>query len=145
MASTGSTRSSFYPATGEGQTITIVYNIPVTGVPEGATIQSVICSGVCSTAYAGSGYSFTSLQLYAGSTPKGEATSYTKTGSAASVEVVNGGTNWTTAELANAKLVLYGVRNDYNSNSDASGIRDNVNMHGADIVSFQRFPQHIIT
>ena len=140
MASTGSTRSSFYPATGEGQTITIVYNIPVTGVPEGATIQSVICSGVCSTAYAGSGYSFTSLQLYAGSTPKGEATSYTKTGSAASIEVVDGGTSWTNAELANAKLVLYGVRNDYNSNSDASGIRDNVNMHGADLVVSYTMP-----
>lgn len=140
MASTGSTRSSFYPATGEGQTITIVYNIPVTGVPEGATIQSVICSGVCSTAYAGSGYSFTSLQLYAGSTPKGEATSYTKTGSAASVEVVDGGTSWTNAELANAKLVLYGVRNDHNSNSDASGIRDNVNMHGADLVVSYTMP-----
>lgn len=140
MASTGSTRSSFYPATGEGQTITIVYNIPVTGVPEGATIQSVICSGVCSTAYAGSGYSFTSLQLYAGSTPKGEATSYTKTGSAASVEVVDGGTSWTNAELANAKLVLYGVRNDYNSNRDASGIRDNVNMHGADLVVSYTMP-----
>lgn len=140
LASSATTRSSFYPATGEGQTLTIVYNIPVTGIPEGSTIQSVICSGVCSTAYAGSGYSLTTLQLYAGSVPKGEATTYTKANAGASVEVVDGGTSWTNAELATAKLVMHGVRNNTNSNNDDTGIRDNMNMHGADIVVTYNMP-----
>lgn len=141
MANTGGTRSSFYPATGEGETIHIVYNIPGAAIPQGAILDSVTCSGTCSVAYAGSGYSQVTLQLYAGSTPKGEATTFTPLNTSSAVNVnVEGGSSWTTAELMNAKIAIHGIRNDYNSNNDDTGIRDNVNIHGATMVVHYHYP-----
>ena len=140
MTSTASTRSAFYPATGEGSTIKVVYNIPAGTVPNGAILTNVSCSAVCSMAYTGQGYSTATVQLYAGDTAKGEAATLNPGSAAAFVTNVNGGSSWTAQELANAKLVIYGVRNNTNSNNDTGGTRDNVSMHGATLVLEYMYP-----
>ena len=139
LASTAATRSSFYPATGEGSTLIVTYNIPAGTVPNGAILTNVSCSAVCSMAYTGQGYSDITIQLYAGDTPKGTPLTPSKN-VAATVYGIDGGDSWTAQELANAKIVITGVRNDTNSNNENTGVRDNLNIHGADLVVSYMYP-----
>lgn len=138
-AATASTRSSFYTNSGEGQTIKIVYNIPAGTVPNGAILTNVKCDAVLSMAYTGQGYSTIIVQLYAGDVAKGEPTTPTKTVTTATT-TVNGGSSWTAQELANAKIVISGVRNNTNSDGNTTGQRDNLNIHGATLILEYMYP-----
>ena len=140
QASTAATRSSFYPATGEGSTLLVVYNIPAGTMPDGTILTNVSCSAACSFAYTGQGYSLITLQLYAASVPKGEAVEYDPNNTSVNVINVDGGSGWTSSELSQAKIVIYGVRNNTNSNNEESGQRDNINIHGADLVLTYSYP-----
>ena len=139
IASSGSTRSAFYPATGVGSELAIYYDFEsVSGVPENAVITNVSANVAISTAYSGQGYSDVYVQLCIGTTPVGEATHPEIGANVAPVSArtvtVNGGSGWTMSDVENAKVLLYGVRNDTNSNNDTGGTRDNLCMHGADII-----------
>ena len=143
LAASASTRSAFYPATGTGSELLIYYNFEqVTGIPSNAVITNVSANVVISTAYSGQGYSDVYVQLCIGTTPVGEAThpvigpsGSTPSGQAAAQNLsVDGGSDWDIVDLANAKVLLYGVRNDTNSDNNTGGTRDNLSMHGGDII-----------
>ena len=138
-ASSASTRSSFYPASGEGSELFVYYGFNVSGIPEDAIISNVSCQAAVGVAYNGSGYSETDLQLCVGTTPKGEATTVNKE-SAATIYTVDGGSGWTRTDLANVKILMHGVRNDTNSNNDTTGQRDNMNMCGASLIVTYGYP-----
>ena len=141
MANTASTRSSFYPATGSGQTLTVVYNFDVSQItmPSETAIMNVKADVVVSVAYSGQGYTIVTAQLYANGEAKGEATiikeetATTMADASAHTYTLNGGSNWDQSDLNNAKVYLFGIRNDTNSNNENTGVRDNVNIHGADL------------
>ena len=144
MASTTSTRSSFYTATGAGATIMIVYNLDASSIviPDGATIVNVSCQSVHSIAYSGQGFTDIATRLYSGNSPKGEPTDVLSglTNASAHTYTTDGGSAWTVSDLSQAKLALYGTRNNTNSNNDNTGIRDNVNFHGADLIVTYALP-----
>ena len=139
LASTSATRSSFY--VDSGKTMTIFYNLNTSSlnVPAGSIITNVSCSAVCSAAFTGENYTTKTVQLYTGTTPKGSATNISVASSAAENFLVDGGNEWTTSELSQAKLVIYGERNDQYS-SGTSAERDNLNMHGATLRVTYEFP-----
>ena len=147
-ASTTNTRSSFYTTTGSGSTILVVYNLDVSSliIPDNATIVNVSCQSVHSIAYSGQGFTEITAQLYSGTQPRGTATiikessATTMQDASAHTYTIDGGSGWTMNDLSQAKIALYGLRNDTNSNNDNTGIRDNVNFHGADIIVTYALP-----
>ena len=140
LASSSSTRSSFYPATGSGETVSVVYNIDASQIalPADTVIVGVTSNVVVSVAFSGQGYSYVSAQLYSGLEPMGEPTVIKETANLADAYAhqyeVHGGPGWTLNDLSQVKMKVYGVRNDTNSTGDTSGQRDNVNIHGADLI-----------
>ena len=140
MASSSSTRSSFYPATGSGETVTVVYNIDTSQIslPADTVIVGVTSNVVLSVAFSGQGYSYVTAQLYSGLEPMGEPTVVKETANLADAYAheytVHGGPGWTLNDLSQVKIHVYGIRNDTNSSGDTSGKRDNVNIHGADLI-----------
>lgn len=140
--STSSTRSSFYTATGAGETIMVVYNLDLSSIviPDGASIVNVSCQSVNSIAYSGQGFTEITSQLYCGTQPRGtttiikESSATTMQDASAHTYTTDGGSGWTLSDLSQAKIALFGTRNNTNSNNDSTGIRDNVNFHGADVI-----------
>ena len=143
-ASTSGTRSSFYTTTGAGSTILVVYNLDASGIviPDNATIVNVSCQSVHSIAYSGQGFTEISAQLYSGNVAKGDPTDIRTGRSDASAHTytIDGGSAWTMNDLSQAKIALSGVRNNTNSNNDNTGVRDNVNFHGADLIVTYALP-----
>lgn len=82
----------------------IYYTFSVTGIPAGATINSVTCTA---RIYRNSRVTST-IQLYANTTAKGSATTFTNT-SASNVEITNTG-SWTVNDLSNLRLRISGTR-----------------------------------
>ena len=140
LANTGDTRSSFYPATGTGSELSVYYNFSGVTVPSNATITNVSANAAVAAAYTGAGYSLMEVQLCIGTTPVGEATPITTAGTAAVSHVIDGGSGWTINDLSNAKILIHGIRNNTNSNNDASGVRDNLNICGADLIVTYSLP-----
>ena len=140
ISNSGSTRSSFYPATGAGSELIVFYNFSGITIPEGATITNVSAKAAVAPAYNGAGYTEMSLQLCIGTNPVGEATPISSASTDANEHTVDGGSGWTANDLANAKIKMYGVRNNTNSNNDNTGKRDNLNMCGADLIVTYSLP-----
>lgn len=140
ISNSGSTRSSFYPSTGAGSELIVFYNFSGITIPEGATITNVSAKAAVAPAYNGAGYTEMSLQLCIGTNPVGEATPISSASTDANEHTVDGGSGWTANDLANAKIKMYGVRNNTNSNNDSSGKRDNLNMCGADLIVTYSLP-----
>lgn len=140
ISNSGSTRSSFYPATGTGSELIVFYNFSGITIPEGATITNVSAKAAVAPAYNGAGYTEMSLQLCIGTNPVGEATPISSASTDANEHIVDGGSGWTANDLANAKIKMYGVRNNTNSNNDNTGKRDNLNMCGADLIVTYSLP-----
>lgn len=100
-----------------------IYNIAVTNIPSGATINSVTCSV---KAYATStNISTRTVQLYSGSTAKGST--YTLPTSNQTFNLTTG--SWTLSELQNCKLRFSGQR----SNSGGGGSNYYIRFYGADL------------
>ena len=133
-ALTNTTRSSFYTSGGEGSEIFVYYTFNVTGLPANAIIQNISCSASVAGSYSGQGFSEMTVQLCAGTTPKGEATPIHRTNASAEVELVDGGNAWTLAEVSQIRILLHGVRNSTFSNNETTGVRDNLNIYGADLI-----------
>ena len=140
ISNSGSTRSSFYPSTGAGSELIVFYNFSGITIPEGATITNVSAKAAVAPAYNGAGYTEMSLQLCIGTNPVGEATPISSASTDANEHTVDGGSGWTANDLANAKIKMYGVRNNTNSNNDNTGKRDNLNMCGADLIVTYSLP-----
>ena len=90
----------------------ISYTFNVSGIPEGATINSVACSvksRVSSTNY----LTASTIQLYSGSTAKGSATSAAST--TATARSISSTGSWTLAELENIQVRLTGTRGTSNT------------------------------
>jgi hypothetical protein len=85
----------------------LVYNFDCSSIPFNAIISNVTCQVGASCYSSGQYFDTRTLQLYTGTTAKGTATTNTGNGSSATVHTVNGGTNWTRAELDNIKIVEY--------------------------------------
>lgn len=101
-----------------------IYNIDVTNIPSGATINSVTCS---IKAYATStNISTRTVQLYSGSTAKGSA--YTLPTSNQTFNLTTG--SWTLSELQNCKLRFNGQR----SNSGGGGSNYYIRFYGANLI-----------
>lgn len=90
----------------------VYYTFPTPSVPSGATITSVQCTA---RVYRNSRVGTSSIQLYANTTAKGSATSFTST-SATNVAISNTG-SWSVSELSNIRLRLLGVRSSTNQTS----------------------------
>ena len=93
-----------------------IYGFSVTGIPQGAVINSVSCVAkamVSST----SGFTTRTLQLYAGTTAKGNTTTINSTTATAYTLTVG---TWTLSELNNCKLRITAVRS---GSSNRSSIR----------------------
>lgn len=100
-----------------------IYNIDVTNIPSGATINSVTCSV---KAYATStNISTRTVQLYSGSTAKGSA--YTLPTSNQTFNLTTG--SWTLSELQNCKLRFSGQR----SSGGGGGSNYYIRFYGADL------------
>jgi len=90
----------------------ISYTFNVSGIPEGATIDSVICSvktRVSSTNY----LTASTIQLYSGSTAKGSATSAAST--TATARSISSTGSWTYAEVQDIQVRLTGTRGTSNT------------------------------
>ena len=100
-----------------------IYNFNVTGIPQGATINSVTCSV---KAYATStNVSTRNVQLYSGNTAKGSASQLPTSNS--TINLTTG--SWTLSELSNCKLRFDGQR----SSGGGSGSNYYIRFYGADL------------
>ena len=94
----------------------IYYNFDCSAIPDDATITSVSCYYRASISTTTTNYVNTSnLQLCAGTTAKGTATS--KLTTTATFYTINGGSNWTVAEIKNCKIRGYAKRGTRNTSS----------------------------
>ena len=110
--------------TGSRASTYISYTFNVSGIPEGATIESVTCSAkvqVSSTSY----ISTAVLQLYSGTTAKGSSTS-ARTTTATTYNLSPG--SWTLAELDNIQIRYTGTRGTSNTTRAAY-----LRFYGADL------------
>lgn len=93
----------------------IFYNFNITGIPSGATINSVSCSAKCSISSTSSSRVATrQIRLYSGSTAMGSA--HTVSNSTTAFNMTTG--TWTAAQLANAKIRLYAKRGTSNTTTN---------------------------
>jgi len=98
------------------------YSFNVTGIPQGATINSVSCRAKASVSSTSS-FTTRTLQLYANNTAKGSST--TISGTSATAYTLSVGT-WTLSELANCRLRITAQRGGNNNRS--------INFYGATLV-----------
>lgn len=93
----------------------IFYNFSITGIPSGATINSVTCKAKCYINTTNSSRINTrQIRLYSGSTAMGSA--HTVSNSTSEFSITAG--TWTAAQLANAKIRLYCKRGTSNTTSN---------------------------
>lgn len=93
----------------------IFYNFNITGIPSGATIDSVTCKAKCYISSTNSGRIATrQIRLYSGSTAMGSA--YTVSNSTNEFTMTAG--TWTAEQLTNAKIRLYAKRGTSNTTSN---------------------------
>lgn len=93
----------------------IYYNFNITGIPSGATINSVTCKAKCYISSTNSGRIATrQIRLYSGSTAMGSA--YTVSNSTNKFTMSAG--TWTAAQLTNAKIRLYAKRGTSNTTTN---------------------------
>lgn len=110
------TYAGFHLTRGSGKETFVYYNFDCSSIPNDATITSVTCSERASMSTATTNYvSQATLQLCAGTTAKGSATSILNT--TAQYFTVNGGSNWSIAEIKNCKLRGYAKRGSKQQNS----------------------------
>lgn len=110
------TYAGFHLTRGSGAVTHIYYNFDCSSIPDDATITSVTCSERASMSTASTNYvSQATLQLCAGTTTKGSATSILKT--TAQYFDIDGGSNWTVAEIKTCKLHGYAKRGSKQQNS----------------------------
>ena len=107
---TSTTRCCVYANTTNGSESYLYYNFDCSDIPSNATITSVTCQVGASCYSSGSYFSTHTLQLCTGTTEKGTATTATGNGSTSEVEIVNGGSSWTRAELDDIKIRFKIVR-----------------------------------
>lgn len=105
--SDNTTYAQFNLTTGSGATTYFYYKFDLSSIPANAIIKSVTCTVKCSISSTNSSYITTrQIQLYSGSTAKGDAATVPNSTTAYSITP---GT-WTRAELQNARIRLYAVR-----------------------------------
>lgn len=110
------TYAGFHMTRGSGKETYVYYGFDCSAIPDDATITSVTLSERASTSSASTNYiAQATLQLCAGTTTKGTATSFLNT--TAQYFTVNGGSNWTVAEVKNCKLKAYAKRGTKQQNS----------------------------
>lgn len=114
-----STRAAFYTTTGSNAETKIYLNFDdCLDIPSGATINSVSCSVKCGTQ--GTNYFSTrTVQMAAGTTVKGSATTMSGSNSSPSTHTLTVG-SWTAAEIRDAKLYFYVKRGTSNTSTDAT-------------------------
>ena len=73
-----------YLVTGNAANTYVYYNIDTSDIPDGATIDSITCSGKCYVSQTNTNrIAVRTFQLYAGTTAKGNATTFTSSTSSA--------------------------------------------------------------
>lgn len=121
LANSGSTsRVSAYANTGANAESYMYYNFDCSSIPQDATITNMVCVAKASTFCASTCFSTYQLELCTGTTPKGTPKQIQGNGSTASANTIQGGSNWTRAELNNLKLRFKIVRGTSNTSSQAS-------------------------
>ena len=112
--SSNTTYATINLTTGSGATTYIYFTFDFSGIPNGATINSVSCSAKAYINTTNSSRITTrQIQLYSGTTAKGSASTISNSTSAFTM---TSGT-WTRDELQNARIRLYGVRGTSNTTS----------------------------
>lgn len=115
------TYAGFVLTTGSSAVTNVYYNFDCSGIPEGATIESVSCSARASRSSTSSNYIASAyLQLCTGTTTKGSQTSVATT--TATYFNLTAGT-WTRAELQNAKIRFRATRGTRSTSSTSYSIR----------------------
>lgn len=110
------TYAGFHLIRGSGAVTNVYYNFDCSSIPDDATITSVSCSERASMSTSSTNYvTQATLQLCAGTTTKGSATSILKT--TAQYFTIDGGSNWSVAEIKNCKLRGYAKRGSKNYNT----------------------------
>ena len=110
------TYAGFHLTRGSSKETIIWYGFNCDDIPSDATITSVLLSERASMSTSTTNYvSQATLQLYSGTTAKGSATSILKT--TAQYFDVDGGSNWTVAEIKNCRLRAYAKRGSKQQNS----------------------------
>ena len=110
------TYAGFHLTRGSNSETIIWYGFNCDDIPNDATITGVTLSERASmSTKTTSQVSTATIQLYAGTTAKGSATSILAT--TAQYFDVNGGSNWTIAEIKNCRLKAYAKRGTKNQNS----------------------------
>ena len=110
------TYAGFHLTRGSGGVTHIYYNFDCSSIPDDATITSVTCVERASMSTADTKYvSQATLQLCTGTITKGSATSILKT--TAQYFDIDGGSNWTVAEIKTCKLHGYAKRGSKNTSS----------------------------
>ena len=112
--SSNTTYATINLTTGSGATTYVYYTFDFSGIPEGATIDSVSCTAKAYINTTNSSRITTrQAQLYSGTTAKGSASTI---GNSTTAFSMTEGT-WTRAELQNARIRLYVVRGSSNTSS----------------------------
>lgn len=110
------TYAGFHLTRGSGAVTTVWYGFNCDDIPDNATITGVSLSERASMSTSTTNYvSQATLQLYSGTTAKGSATSILKT--TAQYFTVDGGSNWTVAEIKNCRLRGYAKRGTKQQNT----------------------------
>jgi len=124
------TRAAFYTNTGQSAASYFYYNFDCSSIPQTATINSVACAVKCGTQ--GTNYYNTrQVQLCAGTTPKGSATTISGNNTSPSTHRLTVGT-WTREELNNCKVRIYITR--LNSTGTGATEPSTVSFYGATLV-----------
>ena len=128
FAGSGSTtRAAFFTNTGQSAASYFYYNFDCSSIPQTATINSVACAVKCGTQ--GTNYYNTrQVQLCAGTTPKGNATTISGNNTSPSTHTLTVGT-WTREELNNCKVRIYITR--LNSTGTGATEPSTVSFYGA--------------
>ena len=115
------TYAGFVLKTGSSAVTNVYYNFDCSGIPEGATINSVDCRARASRSSTSSNYiSSAYLQLCTGTTTKGSHTSVATT-TATYFDLTPG--TWTRAELQSAKIRFRATRGTRSTSSTSYSIR----------------------
>lgn len=110
------TYAGFHLTRGSQAESYVYYGFDCSSIPDDATITSVSLSERASMSTQNTNQVATAtLQLYAGTTAKGSATSFLNT--TAQYFTVNGGSSWTVAEIKTCRLKAYCKRGSRNQNS----------------------------
>ena len=114
-----STRFAPYTQHGSGAETDVYLNFDACAdIPSGATINSVTCSVKCGT-QGTNYYSTRTVQMYAGTTAKGSATTMSGSNSSPQTHNLTVG-SWTAAEIQQACLRFRVVRGSSNTSTDAT-------------------------